>query len=267
LVSFTAIRGIKPLVESSTFWRGLQAGEAPDQVYAWALRGIPSQSYFAAIWPDSSNRFENLSDRLVQAVDAHVVPDGLGKPGRMTNASSVVWTGNPFSQPFLQHKTETAGEIVLGGFSAVPPAGQPIPSVLLHQFKSQTNVLYYDWELTESRVAGWVYLGQLLRFATGKSQLGSNSAGLRWLQAVGPKLGNSATIVHQTAPNKLTVSRTSSAGFTGIELQGLMDWIESPNFPHGLQSLDSTPDPRLYRTAPQIDKSSNDPSVRTVVPR
>lgn len=234
LVSFTAIRGVKSWIESSSVWRGLRVGDAPNQVYSWALGGIPSQSYFAAIWTDSSNRFRILSDSIVQRLDSHVVPNGLGRSSQMTNANGIAWTENPFSQPFLRHESGPVGEIVIGGFSPLSPTGQPIPPTLLPQLTSKTNMIYYDWEITQGRVMGWLYLGQFLRFASGKAQLPTGSAGLEWLQAVGPKLGNAATIVQQIAPTRLTLSRTSSAGFTGIELQGFMDWLESPGFPRGL---------------------------------
>lgn len=237
LVSFTAVRGIKSWIESSSVLGDSLGGKAPNQLYSWSLGQIPSQSYFAAIWADSSKRFVALSDRIVQYLDSQDIPNGLGKSSRMTNANVVYWTENPFSQPFLKHEIGSAGEIVFGGFAPLTPTGQPIPPELLPQFTSQPNVLYYDWEITAGRTTGWLYLGQFMRFVSGKAQLKTGCAGLSWLQGVGPKLGNAATVVHLVAPHRLTVSRTSSAGFTGIELQILMDWLESPSFPQGIHTF------------------------------
>lgn len=237
LVSFTALRGIRSVLESSPLWQRRQLGAAPNQLYAWALGNIPSQSYVAAAWPNSSNRVRALAERLMPALNSHTATNWLGKVSWLTNANGLVWTENPFAQPFMRHELGVHGELLVGGFSPLISTGQPIPSALLPQFVSQTNVVYYDWEITEARVLGWLYLSQFVRFVSGKAQLISGSPGLQWLQTIGPKLGNAATVIHQAAPERLTFSRVSSAGLTGIELQLLVDWLESPAFPMGLHTF------------------------------
>ena len=63
-----------------------------------------------------------------------------------------------------------------------------------------------------------------------------------WLLAVAPKLGASLTDITQTGPNQLSFTRQSSIAFTGFELNILVDWLESPQFPCGLHTFLAPPD-------------------------
>jgi hypothetical protein len=63
-----------------------------------------------------------------------------------------------------------------------------------------------------------------------------DSASVNWLRTVKDRLGNSTTHVTLSAPNQLTFDRRSSIGFTGAELNLLVDWLESPQFPIGFYS-------------------------------
>jgi hypothetical protein len=96
-----------------------------------------------------------------------------------------------------------------------------------------SNLVCYDWEITPARSEGCIYLGQLLRVLFHARQIPSGSAGLAWLQAVSPKLANSATAVSRTDPSTLSFARKASIGLTAIEMHLLADWLESPSFPSG----------------------------------
>lgn len=238
LVSFTAVRGIKPIIESLSLWQNLPGGAAPDQLYLWALDGMPFEAYFAAPWLDSSNRFYNLSQSAMQSLNRHVT-NGLCEASSMTNANGIFWTCNPFLQAFLRHDANPDGEFASGGF--FPPARetQPIPPELLSQIISQTNLLYYNWEITEARTFGWIQLASFMRLAAEKAQIGAQSAGLKWLMGVATNLSNAATTLTLVDPTHVALARTSSAGLTGFELQLLIDWLESPDFPRGLHTLNA----------------------------
>jgi hypothetical protein len=69
------------------------------------------------------------------------------------------------------------------------------------------------------------------------------TAGLAWVTALSPHLGSSTTEVHLTSPTQLSLVRSSTAAFTGFELQLLADWLESPKFPRGLHTLDAPAPP------------------------
>ena len=85
-------------------------------------------------------------------------------------------------------------------------------------------------------------MGQFIRWVSGLSQLPPHSAGLMWLRAIAPKLGDSITDITRTGREQLSLVRKSSFGFTAIELHLLIDWLESPRFPIGLYSAPASPD-------------------------
>ncbi len=66
LTSFTAVRGLQSSLNDWAFWRDLEMGTAPDQLFSWSLGGSPYQIYFAAPLPDASSQIAALSTHLLQ---------------------------------------------------------------------------------------------------------------------------------------------------------------------------------------------------------
>ena len=242
LISFSALRGLAEAIEKSSIWRDLKEDAAPNQIYSWGLEGIPLQTYLAAMWPDASNSFYHLSEEFMQAANPYLASNRLGVVNRVAESNGVVWMDTPFFAPFMRHAFDPAGENVFGGFFPLGTASRPVPVDLLHQVNSRTNLVFYSWEITESRIRTWTYLGQLLRMICGKAQLNLGCTGMAWMQAVSAKLGNAVTVIELADQRRLSVSRTSNCGFTGLELHALIDWLEAPNFPYGLYTF-SAPAP------------------------
>ena len=160
--------------------------------------------------------------------------------------------------PYLK-SLETNGEhLIFGGFFPGPETSSGIPAELLPQFVGTTNLVCYDWELTEARSEQWLYAGQFLRFVCFMEQMPLELASREWLKTVSVKLGNSVTAVTRTAPNQLSFVRRSTLGFTGIELQLLSDWLEAPGFPSGLHSFIPAP-PNVLPAPPQESEPKNSP--------
>jgi hypothetical protein len=74
-------------------------------------------------------------------------------------------------------------------------------------------------------------LSQLILMVSGNRQLSDQSAAYKWLEHLGPTLGDSVTDVTRTAPTELTFTRRANAGLTAFELTALASWLEAPNFP------------------------------------
>ena len=106
---------------------------------------------------------------------------------------------------------------------------------------NRTNAVYYDWEITGPRTDQWLYMGQFARLVCNKDQLPFSSPATLWLKDIAPRLGASLTVITQTGPNQLSFTRKSTIGFTGIELNLLADWLESPQFPIGLPTFLAPP--------------------------
>ena len=236
LVSFMAVRGVRPWLASLKAWNDLQIGPPPDQFFLWAMQGLPNQTYFAAPLPDASNEVYRATDLVLQKGGPWFATNSLFKFERAQQFNGLDWKGLPYISPFLQSIETSGGGFAFGGFFPAT-ATNPPPPALLEEILSHTNLVCYQWELTGPRIEAWIFIGQFLRFATGHAQLPFDSASLAWLKAVAPKLGNCATGVTHTGPAQLSFVRKSPAGFTALELHLLADWLESPQFPRGLYTL------------------------------
>ena len=260
LVSFTAVQGIQPWLSSLKFWQDLHVGAPPNQVYFWAQRGLPF-SFCAAPLVDGSNRVYQVAGQLQQDANPWLAANGLGQFKRSTNANGVVWDDLSMLSPYLRAVSTSRGEFAFVGSEDDQSSNRPASAVLFQQVTSQTNLVGYDWELTGPRIMQWLYVGQFIRFALHKAQVPPKSASFAWLTALEMRLGNCATAVTRTGPAQLTVRRGSSLGVTAAELDWLADWLESPQFPRGLNTFLGEPTPLPAKRAPRPGSGSSTHSV------
>lgn len=242
LTSFVAIRGIKPSLAALPFWQKLKLGEPPNQVCLWGLGATPFQTYFAAPTAEASNQVFRLGEWLLDEGNAWLSSNAMGRIAKLEGSNGVSWTGVPFMTPTLQSVADPDGQFIKGGFFPAGSVRKPVPVELLYSINSRTNLVGYDWEITGARFDGWTGVGQALRISLGSPRMPANSLGMTCLRAIKPKLGNSTTGVMLTGPSQLTFVRSSSIGFTAIELHLLADWLESPQYPRGLHTLLAPPD-------------------------
>ena len=232
LGSFTAVRGFAPWLGAQKTWTDLQLGPAPDQFFLWAGQGVPMQTFFAAPVPAATNRLGQITDTLMQETEPWLEAHRSGHLERPAEFEGVSWVGMPFLSPYLR----SAGDFIYGGFFPNDFGRMSLPPDMIFAL-SRTNTVYYDWEITSPRIEAWFYLGQTLRLVLHKAQLPADSVSAAWLVAQTNTLGNCVTTVFQTGPEQLSLVRRSSLGFTAFELHLLADWLESPQFPLGLNTL------------------------------
>ncbi len=253
LCSFTAIRGLGPKLATMKFWNDLQVGPPPNQLYFWAQAGLPFLSFCAAPMPNASNLVFQLQERLLQKANPYLASNGIGQFVLATNGTGVLWSNLPIMDPFLRSVSSSGGDFAVIGMNPEVSTNRPAPPALFQQFLGATNLVAYDWELTGPRIEQWLFTGQFLRMITHLAQVPPKSATVAWLNALGSQLGNSATAVTKTGPNELTFTRGSSLGLTAVELHLLADWLESPQFPRGLNTRlgvpETIPRPRSRRPA------------------
>lgn len=234
LISFTAINGASSLLSEIDIIKKLNIQPLPNQLYLWALSGIPFMSYFAVPVADATNIIRELATRLPPLV---INPDPKRNNGNIfwiSNKAELVWQGLPVMAPLLKAITEKNGQFVVGGlFPVVTEKKTPIPKELLNQFIGRTNIMYYDWELTQERVVHWLQIYQLLPIFTSVPQVLESSPGQKWILKIAPELGDCATEIALTKPAEVTITRRSPIGFTGFELVQLARWFDSTNFPYG----------------------------------
>jgi len=250
LNSFTAVRGLGPWLSSLKIWNDLPFGAPPDQIYFWAPPGTASQAYFAAPLLDASNQVNRLAEYLMEKTNPWLATNGYVKFERLPESNGVSWGNMPSIRPFFKFVDTANGGVVFGGLLPNTTPGtntqdnlytRPSRSRLFDEISAQTNLVYFDWELTATRIDPCLYLGQVARVVSRHAQLPLESASLKWLRAIQPGLGGSTTIITCAGTNQLSFFRKSTVGFTGVELQLLADWLESPQFPNGLYSLLTPP--------------------------
>jgi hypothetical protein len=236
LSNLTAVRGIGNWLQSLNLWKNLKLGDAPNQLFAWGLPGLPPQIYLAAPWADASNHVKQISARILQNGGPWFATNDLAGFEKSTAFNGIRWKGLPFLYPFLKSEKTAQGDFAIAGTVLVNGENSAPPAELLQGIFNHTNEVYYGREFTAGQVEQWLYISQFIRHVSRLPQVPFDSASLLWIKAIAPKLGSSATDITQTGPAQLSFARTSGIGFTAMELNLLADWLESPRFPHGLHT-------------------------------
>ncbi len=243
LIGFAAARGLGPVVTDTGFWKWTQLGAAPEQMFLWAQAGVPFQTYFAGLMPGGSAQVQALSARLQGEGNAWAATNRMGSFEPLPGVGGVEWKNVPFMSPFVRSTSSGQRDYVYGGLFNLSDSrtNATLPAELLQQVVGAPRLVLYDWELTGARMESWLQITQLFRVMFRKAQLPANSAGLMWLRALTPKLGNTVTTVTQTDAHELHFTRKSTSGCTALELHLFADWMESPEFPKGLHTFQAAP--------------------------
>ena len=232
LVSFTAGQGLDLWASTWQSPTNVAVPKFASQYYIWARSDVAFMTLFATPMPDATNVLRSVSPDLASFVNKEM--DGKGAGGLMwsSNRTELSWRGLPAMIPYVQAFTDPSGEFLHGGFFPVSKAfTNPAPAELLGQVAGRTNLVYYDWEITEERLAHWSQMFQFLSLVSMKPKFDPTSAAQAWLKAVAPVLGNVITEVTRESAREFKMVRRSESGFTGIELNFLAQWFEETNFP------------------------------------
>ncbi len=238
LIGFAAVRGIRPWLESFKPWKELQLGTPPNQAFFWAQGGAPFLHFLAAPSAAASNQVNKLSELVLRDLNPILATNGWPRSafGRRTNSPGLVWRGVPYFSPDLDYADCRSSRFLFAGLAPDQLTNRPAPAGLFHYLEASPELVAYDWENTRPCLDGWTQMGQLARHMLCRARM-PYTAGLAWLTALSPKLGNSITTVELTSPTQLCFVRSSTVGFTGAELQLLADWLESLEFPCGLHTF------------------------------
>ena len=229
-VSFTAVRGLAPWLEKQGCAPPFEIQPLPDQAFIWALAQIPFQTFVAVPVENATNAIQQIGTRLTVGPHTNLQNSFLPSFTVTTNDNEIAWRGIPFIAPVLQSVREPAGDFLLAGLFPNSPNSSPIPPELLAQL-DHTNLIFYHWEITAERLPEVRSLSQLALLMAGHPQLRERSAAAKWLDRIGPALGNTVTEMTQTAPDEWTFKRKAPGGLTAFELVALANWIEATNFP------------------------------------
>ncbi len=229
--SFTAIRGIAPLLGRFLQIQALNAGSLPDQAIIWARVESPFETIAAVPVPNGTNFLKKAGPGIISMVNSNFMSRQLKPRAAWTTNNEIALQGFPFLTPYLRAIRSQNSDYLLGGVMPQSPGKDPLPPALLHEIMSRPNLICYDWEITERRLAQWRPLSQLYLIASRIPLPDMYSPIQKWLFTAKSKLENCGTTVTLAAPNKVSVVRNSTIGFSGLELNLLALWLGATNFP------------------------------------
>jgi hypothetical protein len=228
--SFTATRGFAPWLEKQKWTQMFKIEPTPDQIFIWSLAQIPFQTFAAVPVPDTAKAIRRLGKKLSAVAGTNFDSAVFGLCQLTTNDSEIVLRGFPFISPFVQNVREPSGDFLLAGLSPNSPDSGPLPPELFAAL-APTNLVFYHWEITAERLPEVRPLSQFALMLAQRNQLDGKSAAAKWLDRIGPTLGDTSTTITQTAPDELTFTRRAPGGLIAIEFVALANWLESTNFP------------------------------------
>ncbi len=233
LTSFTIGQGLAPFLRQVKGLADIGFDPLPNQFCAWGLHNEQCRVSFAVPVADATNAMNRLSTGLPKFMYSKFA-NLIGTFLYGTNRSDLKLGGVPWIVQ-MHPVTDGKDQYVYGGIFPIGPKPTPVPDELFAQVRGRTNLLYYDWEITQYRLQHNHQLYQISSILTGHAPSSTNTVSKRWLSAIGPKLGNTATEITQVSPQELVLVRRSHVGFTGIELQTFSTWLDTPGFPFDFQ--------------------------------
>lgn len=261
LTSFTVGQGLAPFLKQAKAFTELGLDGLPNQFTAWGLHNEQCRMHFAVPVPKATNAMQQLS-LGVPRVMLSSFTNLQGKFLFGTNKHELLLAGGlPWITPWLAPVANGRDQYVVGGLFPMSPTHTPVPDDLFAQIRGRTNLVYYDWEITEHRLNHGKQFYQLASLINRRRTPSTNTASKRWLVDIGPKLGNTATEITQTGPQELVLVRRSHVGFTGFELATLSLWLDTPGFPFefGLPGPMPSLKPRPATNSPAARGPANSP--------
>jgi hypothetical protein len=251
LVSFTAMRGVGPLLKRWEGLRNLGVDTPPNELYLWAQEHTTLATFGAFPAADPTNQIRRIAERAPGMLGESWHKQGWAQIEWDPANHQAIWKGLLMVVPHLRPERDVGTNFVVGGLFRQLRTKRPPPAELLEQFVPRPDVLYYDWEITQARLGQWRHLSQLYSVIAGQPQLSTNMAALRWLLVLEtePLLGNTITEITAVSPTEWSLVRRSHIGFNGLELVALARWFESESFPRLRFDLPTTDGPRPARRA------------------
>ncbi|MBM3880176.1 MAG: hypothetical protein FJ387_10735 [Verrucomicrobia bacterium] len=233
LISFTAAQGLRPWLARQPLVQAAGLNPVPNQLFGWAQSQVPFQTYLAWLLPDPTNALRQLAPRLPDLVKANLPWLEYAKVATPTNTAQVALQGIPIVIPYLEPAGEPDRDFVVAGIFPAVSRKPTAPPELYAQVLGRTNLLYYDWEITQNRVEDWRNLMLYYAMLAGYLPPPTNSASVRWLTDTNTTryLGNAVTELTVLSPRELALTRTAAIGLTGYELMRLTRWLDDPAFP------------------------------------
>jgi len=268
LTSFTAAQGMKGWLGKRAWTHQLDLNPPPNQFFGWAMSTSPFETYFGFPVQNATGTLQRATPQLAGFVHSNFSWLTVGQLAVQTNTGQVFWQGLPIAIPFLWPASGQNNNFIEAGILPVDaPKRKPAPPELFAQVTGRTNLVYYDWEITEQRLFTYRQLFSYYSMMHGYRQAETNDVIDAWQMddKVLKHLGNTVTELSVTSPRELTLLRSSTAGLTGFEFALLIRWLDNAAFP-GYQAPELVSS-KKKRTAPKTPGAPPPPAVKPATPR
>jgi hypothetical protein len=235
LVGFTVAQGIQPLMKELPGFSELQLKAPPSQLCGWSWGSVGFRTYWSFPMNNASNQLRHIAERAPAFLRHYFQGEPLGSMLYVTNRSELYWTELPLITPLVKSATDQKQDYVIVALAPMRKPTMPPPHELFSQLKGRTNLLYYDWEITQDRLLEWRRIYQRIDMVYLRKMAPTNAPSLNWFDEAAPRLGNTITELELRSPKELKLSRKSHIGFTGYELATFLRWIDSRAFPLGYE--------------------------------
>jgi hypothetical protein len=233
LVSFTAARGVRDFLGGLDIAKGLPNDLVPDQWFGWSRSTVTFINDFALPVKDEAKAFAHLEKSVPGVYNPRLLELALGQWLSATNQTRLLWRGLPVLVPYLGPEKDGGRGFLHGGIFplAAQTNAQPAPDELFAQFEQRADLIYYDWEITQARLAAFQQASPFVALFLPTAAPKPGTHGGEWLQEAQPLLENVVTEIIMAGPRELALTRRSQTGLTGIELWLLTRWLDSSEFP------------------------------------
>jgi hypothetical protein len=231
IISVTAGQNVAAFLNLSPAFARLDGNPLTNQFCEWALDQMPFLTTMT--WPeaDAPTAFQKLSSEAPPAFNVALKAFNGAELVWQTNQGRLVLQNLRVINPNIGAVRTAGGEdyLLLSLFPRVP-MDRPPPIDLSKEIISQTNLVYYDWEVTGSRLQEWRMLGRMLLtpwHVASDEELEARQVEDKWFMDLRLLAGNARTRITRVSPTELSFERTAPLGFTGIEMFLLSDRIST----------------------------------------
>ncbi len=230
LISFTLGQGIAPLLRQVKGLAEVGLDPMPNQFCCWGIKHAQCRMFVTLPVPHAVETMRATAAAWPKFLQS-TLTNSHGEFFYVSNRAELVWGSLPFSVPVIHAEQNGKDEFLFAAIFPLQSPPTPVPEELFAQVRGRTNLIYYDWELTDERLVHGKQFYQLLYFADSRRLPPTNTVSKRWLSAIRPKLGNTITEITQSGPQELSLVRKSHLGFTGFEIATFSAWLDTPGFP------------------------------------
>ena len=168
-------------------------------------------------------------ERIFSTLEPHFGTNGFltGRLELATNHEAVAVLNPLGIKPVIAHVRQGDQDFLLGALFPGGASTHPIPRGLLATLAEQ-NLVYQDVEFTPESIQHWNAIFQCYQVMKGHPVNAPKAEAHSWMWSGQSEFGDAVTAVHRVSPTRFTLERSSTIGFTGLELVLATRWLDGP---------------------------------------